>query len=263
MRCRSSRQRPRRPPMTSRRIRRGAPAPCISPGARRRRRAEILFWVVPTLSPHVVPAKAGTHNHRPWLFTQGVNHTALSTDSAVWLPDRRSLCSLVRDEVDRSDFKQPIRLPHHCERSEAIQLATQRKKKWIASSLTLLAMTSLIETCIHVLAAQTRPRRCVNHPRKEQAQEIPGARCARGRVCIGRIHTRWQPQVRRVQPAFPARWFYGLFSYSPVTGHCHRRSRVNPATLTPASGRQDHTTSASVRSSSDTACVQRIPPQRP
>jgi hypothetical protein len=102
------------------------------------------------------------------LFTQGVNHTALSTDSAVWLPDRRSLCSLVRDEVDRSDFKQPIRLPHHCERSEAIQLAAQRKKKWIASSLTLLAMTSLIETCIHVLAAQTRPRRCMNHPRKEQ-----------------------------------------------------------------------------------------------
>ena len=61
----------RRPPTTSPRIRRAAPARCIWPIARRRRRVEIPFWVVPTLSPHVVPAKAGTHNHRPWSFTQG------------------------------------------------------------------------------------------------------------------------------------------------------------------------------------------------
>ena len=49
-------------------------------------------------------------------------------------------------------------------------------------------------------------------------------------------------------------WFYGLYVISPVTGlSCHRQSSdsLSPATLAPASGRQDHTISpsASCRSS--------------
>jgi len=53
----------------------------------------------------------------------------------------------------------------------------------------------------------------------------------------------------------------GPGSFAPVAlaGIASRKN------LTPASGRQDHTTSpsASVRSSRDTVCVHRIPPQRP
>src|ERR1700732_1615374 len=47
-----------------------------------------------------------------------------------------------------------------------------------------------------------------------------------------------------ITPAFPAQWFTAYFVLSPVTGlFCHRRrAEVN---LTPASGRQDHTTSPS------------------
>jgi hypothetical protein len=51
-------------------------------------------------------------------------------------------------------------------------------------------------------------------------------------------------QVRRNIPAFPARWFTAYFVLSPVIGlFCDRRLQVKPANLTPASGRQDHTTS--------------------
>src|SRR5260370_18464603 len=60
-------------------------------------------------------------------------------------------------------------------------------------------------------------------------------------------------------PAFPARWFTAYFVLSPVTGlFCHRRSRDNPATLAPASGRQDHTTLPSAWASFVNA-----PPKRP
>ena len=53
------------------------------------------------------------------------------------------------------------------------------------------------------------------------------------------------------------------FALSPVTGlSCHRRSRIQPATLTPASGRQDHTTSPSASASLvlRRQSVHRIPP---
>jgi hypothetical protein len=54
----------------------------------------------------------------------------------------------------------------------------------------------------------------------------------------------------RNHPAFPTQWFYGLYVLSPATGlFCHRRPRkLLPANLTPASGRQDHTTSPSASS---------------
>src|SRR6202165_3167364 len=51
----------------------------------------------------------------------------------------------------------------------------------------------------------------------------------------------------RNHPAFPAQWFTAYFVLSPATGlSCHRRPRKLPfANLTPASGRQDHTSSPS------------------
>jgi hypothetical protein len=61
--------------------------------------------------------------------------------------------------------------------------------------------------------------------------------------------------------------FTAYFVLSPVTGlSCHRRLRKLPfANLTPASGRQDHTTSPSASGAlvSSTISVHRIPFQRP
>jgi hypothetical protein len=54
---------------------------------------------------------------------------------------------------------------------------------------------------------------------------MPDARCTRGRLCSKKaqaLATKGTPQ----QPAFPARWFYGLYVISPVTGlFCHRHSQ--------------------------------------
>ena len=73
---------------------------------------------------------------------------------------------------------------------------------------------------------------------------------------------RQSPQVQPGQPAFPARWFYGLYVISPVSGLLATVAcKGSPASLIPASGDQDHTTSPSAmrRSSCDAICVHRIP----
>jgi hypothetical protein len=85
----------------------------------------------------------------------------------------------------------------------------------------------------------------------------PAASCALG---IGRKHT--SKRVHRNHPAFPHAMVLTVsFALSPVTGLvCHRRSAdmflskpgwadLNSANLTPASGRQDHTTSPSAATS--------------
>jgi hypothetical protein len=54
------------------------------------------------------------------------------------------------------------------------------------------------------------------------------------------------------------------FALSPVTGLvCHRRLRIESTDLTPASGRQDHTTSPSAASAfvKGAARVHRVPPR--
>ena len=67
-------------------------------------------------------------------------------------------------------------------------------------------------------------------------------------------HTRKRARAYRFSggnPAFPAQWFYDLFRALPGDRlSCHRRLRI-AASLTPASGCQDHTTSpyATARSS--------------
>src|SRR3979490_1882095 len=79
----------------------------------------------------------------------------------------------------------------------------------------------------------------------------PAASCA---LCIGKKHT--SKRVHRNHPTFPhAMVLTVYFVLSPVTGlFCHRRPRIKvlskpgradstSANLTPASGRQDHTTS--------------------
>src|SRR5258707_2356247 len=79
----------------------------------------------------------------------------------------------------------------------------------------------------------------------------PAASCA---LCIGKKHT--SKRVHRNHPTFPHAMVLTVsFELSPVTTLvCHRRPRTNvvpkpgraditSANLTPASGRQDHTTS--------------------
>ena len=86
---------------------------------------------------------------------------------------------------------------------------------------------------------------------------MPGAQCTRSLACKSEVSTRVSsPQVHRKHPTFPhAMVLTVYFVLSPVTGlFCHRRLRTNvlskpgradstSANLTPASGRQDHTTS--------------------
>jgi hypothetical protein len=84
---------------------------------------------------------------------------------------------------------------------------------------------------------------------KKRAQGKPGARCTRGLVCKKTIEKRTRAyRFSGGNPAFPAQWVTAYSELSPVTGlSCHRHPPevLLPANLTPASGRQDHTASAS------------------
>src|ERR1700712_1357649 len=75
----------------------------------------------------VVPAKAGTHSHRPLLLEEGLSHTALSRDHAVWVPDR---ASLVRDD-------EGFLLPHHTRRKSG--LAPRRLDVFFQEAVRFLA----------------------------------------------------------------------------------------------------------------------------
>jgi hypothetical protein len=80
---------------------------------------------------------------------------------------------------------------------------------------------------------------------KQRAQGMPGARSARSLAC--RKKTReLVTTVTPVHPAFPAQWFYGFLRALPGDRAWLPPSPADySANLTPASGRQDHTTSPS------------------
>jgi hypothetical protein len=88
---------------------------------------------------------------------------------------------------------------------------------------------------------------------------MPGARRTHGLVCKGRKHTSEKPQVSRNQPAFPARWFTTYFVLPGDRALLPPSSVDRSTTLTPASGRQDHTTSPSAWASTRRQSVHRIP----
>src|SRR5712675_2636745 len=73
---------------------------------------------------------------------------------------------------------------------------------------------------------------------------MPGARCARSLACeINKAHERSHHGHTGDHPAFPAQWFYGLLRALPGDQACLTPSPALPiADLTPASGRQNHTT---------------------
>jgi hypothetical protein len=105
------------------------------------------------------------------------------------------------------------------------------------------------------LAARNASEVCSFVPpsRKRRAQGMPDARCTRGRLCSKKaqaLATKGTPQ----QPAFPARWFYGLYVISSGTGlFCPRRLRFVSTSLAPASGRRDHTISPSAKAARTSA----------
>src|ERR1700736_3218427 len=84
-------------------------------------------------------------------------------------------------------------------------------------------------------------------PRKQRAQGKPGARCTRSLVCSVLVAHECSHYRFTGTPGLPCAMVLTVsFVLSPVTGLCcHRRLRITPRNLTPASGRQDHTTSPS------------------
>ena len=90
-------------------------------------------------------------------------------------------------------------------------------------------------------------------PKRMRAQGKPGARCTRGLACKGVEKRTRAYRFSGSIPAFPAQWFYGLLRTLPGD-----RAFLSPSlaamldstNLTPASRRQDHTTSPSA-----TACA--------
>jgi hypothetical protein len=113
--------------------------------------------------------------------------------------------------------------------------------------------------CAFAFSRRVSPEVCHRpYPRREsRAQGMPGARCTRGLVCQKTAHlAHTSIQVSGNTPTSPAQWFYGLLRALPG-----ERAFLPPSplrslllkSLTPASRRQDHTTSpyASVQSSTE------------
>jgi hypothetical protein len=108
-------------------------------------------------------------------------------------------------------------------------------------------MTSVCVTQLHDLAAQSaRVFPSTSTLSNQRAQGRPGARCTRG--LVRKMHKEMRTRAYRFSgntPAFPAQWFYGLLRAllgDRLSCH-HRLTGLDPQNLTPASGRQNHTTS--------------------
>jgi hypothetical protein len=126
---------------------------------------------------------------------------------------------------------------------------------------------AIFQTAGHVCAfvpatrgARVMPGLCPSE--RQRAQGKPGVRCTRGPTCIGRKHVGRHHRFTGPNRPSLRNGFNGLLRALPVTGlFCHRRladwrrarpgwaSDLPPQNLTPASGRQDHTTSPSATTS--------------
>jgi hypothetical protein len=147
-----------------------------------------------------------------------------------------------------------LRGPRHCERSEAIHLAVSKILDCFVAAAPrndvethlLLPATHHVRVLPHHVPRKSRGRReCRVHPMHPQP-----------RVRIKKAHELKSPQVHRNDPAFPARVVLtACFVLSPVIGlSCHRHLQNHHlANLTPASRRQDHTTSPSAQAHSSRA----------
>ena len=112
-----------------------------------------------------------------------------------------------------------------------------------------LRAATKVQTRLHPPAARGARVVCTNvaPSEKQRAQGMPGARCARSRVwCVESTRVSHHGHTGNTRHS-PRNGFTAYIALSPVTGlSCHRHPRKLPsANLTPASGRQDHTTSPS------------------
>ena len=111
-----------------------------------------------------------------------------------------------------------------------------------------------------------RPGCCANHPRKQRAQGKPGARCTRSLVCSVLVAHECSHYRFTGTPGLPCAMVLTVsFVLSPVTGLvCHRHLAGQiPRNLTPASGRQDHTTSPYASASFVRHAIARLTLPRP
>jgi hypothetical protein len=88
------------------------------------------------------------------------------------------------------------------------------KKEWIASSLSLLAMTlpNFFQNKTPRSRGAMRPRFC---PRNQRAQGMPGAQCTRSLACEIKKHTSIVTTVTPERPGIPRAMVLRLTSRSP------------------------------------------------
>jgi hypothetical protein len=136
------------------------------------------------------------------------------------------------------------------------------KEEWIASSLSLLAMTA---RCSSAISRHQAPELCKNlSPRRGRGEcRVPVAPAASCAKC--RKHTSVVTTSSPEHPAFPhAMVLTAYFALSPVIGLvCHRRLADTLRDLTPASRRQDHTTSPSASQAHLVKCAAASTASRP
>src|SRR5260221_3072832 len=94
---------------------------------------------------------------------------------------------------------------------------------------------------------------------------MPGAQCTRSLVCDKKqTHEHSHHGHTGNHPAFPAQWFYGLLRALPGDQACLTPSpALLLADLTPASGRQNHTTWPYASASFVRLAIARLTPPRP
>src|SRR5258708_21361423 len=129
-----------------------------------------------------------------------------------------------------------------------------------------LAMTAPIFKHERAFSQREAPELCkkISALRNQRAQGMPGAQCARSLVCKKTSTRASHHGHTGNHPAFPAQWFYGFLRALPGD-----QALLTPspalllADLTPALGRQNHTTLPSAKSAVvlSAARVHRIPPR--
>ena len=159
-----------------------------------------------------------------------------------------------------SDFKQPGH--RHCERSEAIHAATRK------SGLLRFARNDAAPISrIRPPSRDAMPELCRTIRPKQRAWGMPGARRTRSLVRKIKKHTSIVTTGSPRSPDIPARdGFNGFLRALPGDrAGLPPSSADTSANLTPASGRQDHTTSPSAIGTIRPwrRHVHRIPFQRP
>ena len=128
----------------------------------------------------------------------------------------------------------------------ACHRARIRATRWLAhpAGLGILprsrdALRPRFAKCFANSRGRTRPSRGRGEARVHAAPAVSRARCQR------RTRTRAY-RFSGGSPAFPAQWLYGFLRALPgdrLVCHRYQRDASIIASLTPASGRQDHTTS--------------------